>query len=80
MEFKTKESLIYELSSNEQIEFGKRGKKNQPLPLTDEEFDNFHNLMDHTAGPSQTSMRMDDLVLWKFELIKRTSKVFFMPT
>ena len=77
MEFKTKESLIHELSSNEQIEFGKRGKKNQPLPLTDEEYENFHMLIDHTAGPSQTSMRMDDLVLWKFELIKRTSKVFF---
>lgn len=78
MEFKAKDSLITEINENEYIEFNERSSENKPVPLTTEEFENFVRSPEYTRGPrGQTSMRMDDNVLWKFELIKRSSKVFF---
>lgn len=78
MEFKAKDSLITEINENEYIEFKERTSENTPIPLSTEEFENFIRSPEHSRGPrGQTSMRIDDNVLWKFELIKRSSKVFF---
>ncbi len=78
MKFKPKDILISEINQNEYIEFNVRSSENEPIPLTTDEFENFVRSPEHSRGPrGQTSMRIDDNVLWKFELIKRSSKVFF---
>ena len=78
MNFKKNESINFELNDKEVIEFKKCNDKNEPIPIDDNEFENFIRSPEHKRGPrGQTSMRIDDNVLWRFELIKRTSKTFF---
>ena len=78
MSFKKNQSIVFEINEKEVIEFKKCTDKNEPIPIDDNEFENFIRSPEHKRGPrGQTSMRIDDNVLWRFELIKRTSKTFF---
>lgn len=87
MIFKKNDSLIFEINKKEIIEFKKCTKENKPISIENNEFEDFIRSPEYKRGPrGQTSMRIDDNVLWRFELIKRSSKTFFnnelsnMPT
>ena len=78
-EFSEIASLRLPINEEEYLEFEKTSNNKNPENLTVNEFEDFVRIpeLPSSRPRGQTSMRIDENVIWKFELIKRASQVFF---